>query len=120
MIWAGETLIRKGEQAGGLYYLAEGQIEITDIGKKLQPGAIVGEIGVFALKQERTATIVCLTDCLIYELSEGIAKQLFLQDRLFGFSVLRLIINRLLENNRQLVARLEGPGSPAAGERPLP
>jgi len=54
---AGETLIRKGEKAKGLYYLADGELEITDFGKILQPGAILGEIGVFAQDQERTATL---------------------------------------------------------------
>ncbi|MGA7323471.1 MAG: cyclic nucleotide-binding domain-containing protein [Rhodomicrobium sp.] len=109
---AGETLIRKGEQADRLYYLSEGEIEITDFGKKLGPGAILGEIGVFASKQERTATIKCVTECLVYELTEGVAKQLFLQDRSFGFWILRLIINRLLENNRRLL-QAYGVGDPA-------
>jgi CRP/FNR family transcriptional regulator, cyclic AMP receptor protein len=112
---AGEALIREGERADRLYYLAEGEIEITDFGKKLGPGAIVGEIGVFASKQERTATIRCVSECLVYELTEGVAKQLFLQDRLFGFWVLRLIINRLLENNRRLWQTYgEGDPAPAA------
>jgi CRP-like cAMP-binding protein len=99
---AGETLIRKGEKAKGLYYLADGELEITDFGKILQPGAILGEIGVFAQDQERTATVVCRTDCRVYELSESKAKQLYFQDKSFGFAILQLIINRLLENNRRL------------------
>ncbi len=99
---AGETLIRKGEKADRLYYLSEGELEITEIGKMLQPGAMLGEIGVFAKGQERTATIVCRTDCRLYELSESKAKQLFFQNKSFGFAIMQLIINRLLENNRQL------------------
>ncbi len=100
---AGETLVRKGERADRLYYLADGELEIIDLGKSLMPGHIVGEIGVFASGQERTATVVCRTACKIYELTEGIAKQLFFQDRSFGFKVMQLIINRLLENNRRLL-----------------
>ena len=100
---AGETLIRKGEKADQLYYLVDGELEITEFGKTLQPGAMFGEIGVFARDQERTATIVCRTDCRVYELSESKAKQLFFQDKSFGFAVMQLIINRLLENNKQLL-----------------
>jgi CRP/FNR family cyclic AMP-dependent transcriptional regulator len=100
---AGETLVRKGERADRLYYLSEGELELTDFRKTLQPGAIFGEIGVFARNQERTATIVCRTDCRLYELSDSKARQLYFQDRSFGFAVLQLIINRLLENNRRLV-----------------
>ena len=98
---AGETLVRKGEKADRLYYLADGELEISDIGKVLEPGAVVGEIGVFSRRQERTATIVCRTDCRVYELSEWRAKELYFQDRSFGFAVLQLIIDRLLENNLQ-------------------
>ena len=100
---AGETLVRKGERADRLYYLSEGELELTDFRKTLQPGAIFGEIGVFARNQERTATIVCRTDGRLYELSDSKARQLYFQDRSFGFAVLQLIINRLLENNRRLV-----------------
>jgi CRP/FNR family cyclic AMP-dependent transcriptional regulator len=100
---AGETLVRKGEKADRLFFLSEGELELTDFAKTLQSGAIVGEIGVFAQTQERTATIVCRTDCRLYELSESNAKQLYFQDRSFGFAVLQLIIHRLLENNRRLL-----------------
>jgi CRP-like cAMP-binding protein len=99
---AGETLIRKGEKAEGLYYLVHGELEITDFGKILMPGAMLGEIGVFARIQERTATVMCRTDCRLYQLSGSKAQQLYFQDRSFGFAILRLIINRLLENNRRL------------------
>ncbi len=99
---AGETLIRKGEKAEGLYYLVHGELEITDFGKILMPGAMLGEIGVFARIQERTATVMCRTDCRLYQLSGSKAQQLYFQDRSFGFAIVQLIINRLLENNRRL------------------
>jgi CRP-like cAMP-binding protein len=99
---AGQTLIRKGDKADQLYFLMDGALEIPEIGKVLEPGAVLGEIGVFARNQERTATVVCRTDCRLYALSESKAKQLFFQDHSFGFAVMQLIINRLLENNRQL------------------
>jgi len=100
---AGEAVISKGEKADRLYYLVDGELEISEIGKTLQPGAMFGEIGVFARDQERTATIVCRTDCRVYELTENKAKQLFFQDKSFGFGIMQLIINRLLENNKRLL-----------------
>jgi CRP/FNR family transcriptional regulator, cyclic AMP receptor protein len=99
---AGAVLVRKGEKADRLYFLVDGTLEIADLRKTLEPGAVLGEIGVFARDQARTATIVCRTDCRLYALSESKAKQLFFQDTSFGFAVMQLIINRLLENNRQL------------------
>jgi hypothetical protein len=39
----------------------------------------------------------------VLELTESKAKQLYFQDRSFGFAVLQLIISRLVENNERLV-----------------
>jgi CRP/FNR family transcriptional regulator, cyclic AMP receptor protein len=100
---AGDTLVRKGERADQLYYLMEGEIEVIEFGKVLHAGAMVGEIGVFAPSQQRTATIVCRTDCTMLELTESKAKQLYFQDRSFGFAVLQLIISRLAEDSERLM-----------------
>ncbi len=100
---AGETLVHKGDNADRLYFLVDGELEIIDFNKVLKPGAVVGEIGVFAPNQVRTATVVCRTDCTLFDLSENKAKQLYFQDRTFGFAVLQLAIARLIENNERLV-----------------
>jgi CRP/FNR family transcriptional regulator, cyclic AMP receptor protein len=78
---AGETLMRKGEQADRLFYLVDGQIEVVEIRKTLSSGTVVGEIGVFSQHRQRMATVVCLTDCELYELSARKAKELYYQDR---------------------------------------
>jgi CRP/FNR family transcriptional regulator, cyclic AMP receptor protein len=95
---AGQVLMSKGEKADRMYYLVDGRMEIQEIGKILEPGAVLGEIGIFARDQRRTATIVCVSDCELYEMSESKAKQLYFQDRTFGLAVLQLIIARLMEN----------------------
>jgi len=92
---AGETLMRKGEQADRLFYLVDGQIEVVEIRKTLSSGTVVGEIGVFS---QHMATVVCLTDCELYELSARKAKELYYQDPSFGYAVLQTIIGRLIEN----------------------
>ena len=98
---AGEILVRKGDKADRLYYLLDGELEIVDFNKILKPGAMIGEIGVFSPKQKRTATVKCRTDCNVSELTEHKAKELYFQDRSFGFAVLQLIISRLVENNER-------------------
>lgn len=100
---ADEILVRKGDKADRLYYLLDGELEIVDFKKILNPGAIIGEIGVFAPNQTRTATVRCLTDCNVFELTERKAKELYFQDRAFGFAVLQVIIARLVENNERMM-----------------
>lgn len=100
---AGETLVRKGERADRLYYLMDGEIEVVEFGKVLHAGVMLGEIGLFAPNQQRTATVICRTDCNTLELTESKAKQLYFQDRSFGFAVLQLIMSRLLEDNERLI-----------------
>jgi CRP-like cAMP-binding protein len=100
---AGETLVRKGERADRLFYLVDGELEVVEISKLLHAGVTVGEIGVFAPSQQRTATIVCRSDCNMLELTESKAKQLYFQDHSFGFAVLQLVISRLVEDNERLM-----------------
>jgi CRP/FNR family transcriptional regulator, cyclic AMP receptor protein len=109
---AGETLVRKGENADRLYYLVDGELEVADLKKVLNSGAVVGEIGVFAPNHQRTATVICRSDCRVLELTESNAKQLYFQDHSFGFAVLQLIISRLIENNERLMQA--DPGNLAA------
>jgi len=99
---AGQILINKGDKADRMYYLVGGKLKIVDVEKIIERGAVIGEIGIFARNQKRTATVVCETDCEVYEMSESKAKQLYFQDRAFGFAVLQLIIARLLENTELL------------------
>ena len=95
---AGETLIRKGEPADRLFYLDRGEAKVVEIGKTVSSGSVLGEIGIFARDQRRTATVVCVTDCEIYELSESKTKELYYQDPSFGYAVFQIVITRLLEN----------------------
>ena len=41
---AGETLTHKGEGADRLYFLVDGTLEISELGKKIEPGAVLGEL----------------------------------------------------------------------------
>ena|SRR6516225_4252903 len=95
---AGETLIRKGEPADRLFYLDRGEAKVVEIGKTVSSGSVLGEIGIFTRDQRRTATVVCVSDCEIYELSESKTKELYYQDPFFAYEVLQIVITRLVEN----------------------
>ena len=94
----GEVLIRKGDKASSMFYLASGMMKIVEIGKTIGPGTVLGEIGIFAHDQKRTATVECVEDCEVYEISESRTKQLYFQNPAFGFAVMKVVIGRLAEN----------------------
>jgi two-component system nitrate/nitrite response regulator NarL len=81
-----------------MYYLAKGTMHIPEIGKHIGPGAVLGEIGIFAPDQKRTMTVACLTDCDVYDISATKARQLYVQDSSFGIAILQLVIARLVED----------------------
>lgn len=112
IVKAGHVLIHRDENADSMYYLVRGQLEIPEIGKVLGPGAVLGEIGIFAREQKRIVTVVCVSDCELYEMSGDKAKQLYFQDRSFGFALLQLIILRLMENVK--LAQAVPPGGNAS------
>lgn len=95
---AGETLWRRGDKATEMLYVESGQLKLIEYDTTIGPGAIVGEIGLFAPDNRRTRTIVCATDCTLYSLSsEGMAK-LYFQNPKLGFHVMRVIVARLMHD----------------------
>jgi len=112
---AGTTLFRKGDIADRLYYVASGTLRIADVGKTVGAGSVIGEIGIFAPDQRRTATVMTASDCRLYELSDRLARRLFFQSSTFGYAVLQMIIARLIENTATLSVAREAGG--AACER---
>ena len=129
---AGEVLFRRGDVAGEMFHLLSGAVRLEELGKTLGPGAMLGEISMFAPRRERTATAVCDTDVELLSITADKVMQLYYQNPRFGFHVVRLITGRLIENLRRVEpvsASDAGPlrdqelpeGGPAiGGARPAP
>jgi CRP-like cAMP-binding protein len=66
----GQTLFRKGDEANRLFLLVDGEMELVDIGKRLEPGRIFGEIALFSPSGRRTHTARCLSACSVLEIHE--------------------------------------------------
>lgn len=105
---SGEVLFRKGEAADRLAYVARGELRLAEIGQRLGPGELVGEIGLFSPAKKRTQTIVCDTDGELYEMTEEMIFQLYYQNPKLGFYLMRLVSQRLLRD----VQRLDGEPVP--------
>ena len=92
---AGQVLFRKGDRADRMYLLAQGEMELADIGVKMVSGRIFGEIALFSPNKIRTHTVRCLTPCTVLVISYGTVKQLYFQNPAFGFHLIELLASRL-------------------------
>ena len=100
----GSVLFRRGDPASSMYLILEGSVRITELDVVLGPGALVGEMGVFAPDNRRTGTAVCESDVEVGAISDGKVMQLYYQNPAFGFYMFRLVLQRMLENQRGAAA----------------
>ena len=112
----GEVLFRKGEHSRGMYYIAKGRIRIPEVNVHLGPGDILGEISLFTPEKARTASAISERDGIVYWLSEASVLQIFHQNPRFGFSVVRAITARLIDDCRRLQRGELDPERPSAPE----
>jgi CRP/FNR family cyclic AMP-dependent transcriptional regulator len=91
----GETLFHKGDPGNEAFMLIEGEVELSEVGGVLFPGALFGEMALFAPQRSRTATAFCRTDVRLLFITYEQFERLYFQNSEFGFYLLRLIVNRL-------------------------
>ena len=99
---AGRVLFHKGDLADHLYFLAEGRIELVEIGTFIPPGQIFGEIAFFAPDRRRTLTARCAERCAVLTIDESNLNQLYFQNPSFGFELVSLIAGRLIADVERL------------------
>jgi len=105
-LMVGTVLFRKGDRADHLYCLADGQVELVEIGQRLQPGKIFGEIAFFAPDRRRTLTARCIEAGTVLMIDEPTLKQLYYQNPSFGFHLVGLVAGRLSQDVRRIEQRL--------------
>ena len=101
VIEAGDVIFTKGDAVDCLYYLAEGRVEIEDQNATVAAGKIFGEMAFFNSSAERSATVRCLEDTVVYELDEKRFTRLQYEDPKFAMSVMRTVTKRLVANAAQ-------------------
>ena len=109
----GDILFRQGAKADHLYFLAEGRIEIVEIGVFIEPGTMFGEIAFFAPDKKRTNTARCAGPCTVLTIDESTVRQLYYQNPDFGFQLMGLVAGRLTADVRRLQGQVAKP--PEAG-----
>jgi CRP/FNR family transcriptional regulator, cyclic AMP receptor protein len=101
---AGTVLFERGDPADRLYFLAEGRVELPEVGRTLQAGQMFGEIAFFAPDRRRSSSARCASACTVLSIDEDTFKQLVYQNPDFGLEVVRLIAGRLSQDVQRLQA----------------
>lgn len=110
---AGEYLFRRGDLADRMFLLMRGKARLIELDKVLEPGAIIGEVGIFAENAARTGSIRCDENCDFYTLTADKALELFYQNSHFGFFIVRSLARYVSEGiNRASPAPLLPGNSP--------
>lgn len=106
---AGASLFNAGDEADVMYCLVEGRVRLKELAVDIEPGGLIGEIGLFAPGRKRTATAICVTDCRFLKLPHETVRQLYFQNPAFGFYLVRLITERLVTNLHEVAERRSDP-----------
>jgi hypothetical protein len=102
----GDLLFQKGDVADEMYYTVTGKFRLPELGIDIAPGALVGEMGLLAPENRRTASLECVEDGEVLTLSYEKLRELYFQNPQFGFYFLKLTSERLLENIGRLEEKL--------------
>jgi Cyclic nucleotide-binding domain len=100
----GDTLFRKGDVANEMFLTVTGKFLVSEIGVEVTPGRIMGELGFVAPKNRRTQTVKCIESGDVLTITYETLLELYFQNPEFGYYLLSLTSERLLQN----VSRLEG------------
>ena len=111
---AGRMIFRRGDNADRLYFLAEGAVELPEVGRQLQPGQMFGEIAFFAPDRQRSSSARCLQPSTVLSIDEATFRQLVYQHPDFGLEIVRLIAGRMSHDIQRLQAAPAVPVEPEA------
>ena len=102
----GDTVFEAGDDADAFYVVEAGSVTIEPIGAEIGEGQVFGEVGVFSKHKKRIATAVASDQCRLRRVSIDLVHRLVVQHPEFGYAMLRLITERLVENLERVEARL--------------
>jgi CRP-like cAMP-binding protein len=100
----GDVLFHKGDAAKEMFLTVTGKFLVTEIGIELPPGRMMGELGFVDPKNRRTQTVECIEDGDVLTITYEKLLELYFQNPEFGYYLLRLTTERLMQN----ISRLEG------------
>jgi Cyclic nucleotide-binding domain len=109
----GAVLFHKGDHAEEMFYIVSGRCRVTELGLELAAGHMVGELGFLTPEHQRTQTVECIDDVEMLVITYDKVRELYFQNPSFGFFLLRLASERLLQNVDRMEQALAAHNQPA-------
>jgi len=100
----GDILFNKGDVAKEMFLTVTGTFLVKEIGIELPPGRIMGELGFIDPNNRRTATVESVENGEVLTITYDRLLELYFQNPEFGYYLLRLTTERLMQN----IGRLDG------------
>jgi CRP-like cAMP-binding protein len=94
----GDVLFQKGDVSSAMFYTISGRYRLKEIGQDVEPGQLIGEIGLISPENKRTLTFECVEDGELLTISYDHVRELYFQNPEFGFYFLQLISKRLFKD----------------------
>jgi len=103
----GDVLFRKGQPANEMYLTVTGKFLVSEIGVELPPGRLMGELGFVTPNNRRTQTVECIENGEVLAITYDRLLEIYFDNPDFGYFLLRLASDRLLQNIARLEAIIE-------------
>jgi CRP/FNR family cyclic AMP-dependent transcriptional regulator len=108
----GEVLFERDAVADAMFYALSGRYRLRELGIDIGPGQVVGELGLLAPENRRTATLECTEAGEVLSIGYQQVRELYFQNPEFGFYFLRLTTERLFQNISRLQGELQAARTP--------
>jgi len=96
----GEYLFRIGDRADKLFLIHKGQIHLPELDVVVNPGQILGEMGIFSPGRRRTASAVSVESVEVYTMGRDEVVQLFSLNPSLALELMQLSNKRFIQNLR--------------------
>jgi len=109
----GAILFNKGDHAEEMFYILSGSCRIKELKLTVSAGQMLGELGFLTPEQQRTQTVECIDDVEMLTITYDKVRELYFQNPTFGFFLLKLSSERLLQNVARMEKEIELRSNPA-------
>lgn len=101
-VQAGETLFRRGDAAAEVLFVLSGRFRAVEADVALEPGEVIGELGLITREHERTQTVICEQAGSLLRVTYDEVRQMYYQNPRFGFYFLELVAERLMRDAKRM------------------